>query len=334
MSKNSTAQKTGQANNVIFIHCPHDSDPVNADAAPDTEKFSDRPHGRRVNAEFSVPDVPQKELKNMFRHEWNSFRAMKYERCGKNGKYVCHESIAKFPQFLAAFGPCTDPAYTLDRLDPTDLEYAPGKCIWASGQRQAENKRSTKYLETSDGTRLSVSEWSRRTGIPRKTIHERLKRGWSHDDAVGIRTGGKRSDSNSQAKPRTRSLFPNKPPTYLQTMLDQWTAGLKEHHDCPVFLLEWKHIKTLEYIHEGLLRCEVSPASVIRCVVENWHRVTCYDDAPRHSKPLRTPDLNYLKSNITAAAVYYLNRGGKRLSDEHPEQFKQPADPGQFDDLL
>ena len=133
------------ANTVVkFPHRPRHVDSRNADAATDSKKFIDCPRGRRVNTEFnrvdtefSVPDVPQKELIRMFPHEWNCFRAMKYERCGKNGRYICHPDIDTFPKYLAAFGPVPDPSFTLDRKDPNDLTYAPSKCEWAPLQRQA-----------------------------------------------------------------------------------------------------------------------------------------------------------------------------------------------------
>ena len=340
-----TKSGTGQSSEKIFILCPHDLQAVNGEAATGSTTFTQRPRGRKENKNiigvnrvcerFTVPDVPLKQLKASYPHEYNSFRCMKYRRCGKVGNNICHPDIDSFPKFLAAFGPCPDPEYTLDRLDPNDLEYAPGKCEWASKQRQAENKTNTKYLTTSDGTCLHVSEWSRLSKIPRRTIHRRINElGWSVDDAVRVKVGGKRSPSKSPDKPRTRSLFPDNPPNYLKTMLDQWTAGLKEHHDYPIFLLEWKHIKTLEYIHEGLLRCGVPPEDVITDVVRKWCRFSGYHDAPRHSKPPRTPDLNFLKGRITEAVMYYLNNGGIRLRDKYPDQYSQPAEPGEFDGLL
>ena len=139
------------ASNVVkFTGSPRSVDSVNADVVTPPEKFTHCPRGREVNVigggvngereSFTVPDVPKKQLEALYPKEYNSFRSMKYKRCGKDGKYICHPEVATFPKFLAAFGPIPEPGYTLDRLDPTDLEYAPGKCEWASKQRQAENK--------------------------------------------------------------------------------------------------------------------------------------------------------------------------------------------------
>lgn len=191
---------SSRTNKVIFLRDPQDVDSPNVTNATVSRKFSDRPRGRKVNenvvrgcTEFSVPDMKPKQLEAMYPKEYNSFRSMKYERCGKDGKNICHPDINTFPKFLAAFGPKPDPDYTIDRLDPNDLTYGPGKCEWAPKQRQAENKTNNKYLTTLDGTHLHVSEWSRRSGIQRKTILRRVNDlGWTVDDAVGVKVGGRR----------------------------------------------------------------------------------------------------------------------------------------------
>jgi hypothetical protein len=321
------------SNVVKFTGSPQSVDSANADTKAVSQRFTDCPRGRTVKQVdvcdsvkqdspcFVVPDASVRELSKLYRHEWNSFRSMKYRRCGKSGKYVCHPDIDTFPKFLAAFGPIPGPGYTLDRLDPTDLEYAPGKCEWACKQRQAENKSNVKYLTTSDGTCLHVSEWSRRTGLDRKTILRRLELGWSDNDAVGIKAGGKRSAPRPQNKPSTKSLFPDAAPAHLQNMLYAFTEGLAAHHNCDVFLLEWKHIPQLEYLHEGLLRCGVPPAQVVAMVVERWHRF-----APHKNDPVM-PSLMYLKQNVMPAAHYYLMNGGTRLTDDCPDQCSEPTTP-------
>jgi hypothetical protein len=329
------------ASNVVkFTGSPNSVDTANEDTVTPPEKFTHCPRGREVNVvgggvsrecgSFAVPDVPLKSLKAKYPHEWNSFRAMKYRRCGKDGKYNCHPDIDSFPKFLAAFGPIPEPGYTLDRLVPTDLTYGPGKCEWAPKQRQAENKTNNKYLTTSDGTCLHVSEWSRRSGIPRKTVLRRVNElGWSVDDAVGVRVGGKRpaTPSTPSTAPTKKSLFPDAPPSHVQSMLDKWIQGLRDHHDCEVFLLEWKHIKILEYIHEGLLRCDVPPSRVVEMIVEDWCRFTEKYASAHSSKRPRDPDLYYLKQNIMPAAHYYLCNDGERLSELYPEQPPAPTTP-------
>lgn len=353
MNNDSTAANTEEADNVIFLQGLHGSEPADADTATDSAIFYQMPqstlekrcsseeneavenqneYSRRRQVDNDVQQRSRTQLKELYPGAYSSWKNVK-QRC-RRGNGVLHPEFDRFPDFLRAIGPRPADEYTVDRISPDNPEYGPNNCRWASKALQTANRRNTRFLTASQGTRLSVSEWSRRFRVPGKLILQRIGRGWPVDNAVRPAADGKWSPSKSQDKPRTGSLFPNNPPAYLQTMLDQWTAGLKEHHNCPVFLLEWKHIKTLEYIHEGLLRCGIPPDSVIKCVVENWHRVTGYSDAPRNSKPPYVPDLNYLKSNITAAAMYYLNNGGIRLSDKYPDQYSRPAVPSEFDDQL
>lgn len=343
MSNYKSSPKFEQVGNIIFLPRPRDVDTANADSTTDSEKFTHCPRGRQVNKNisgkgvntngesFTVPDLSMKELKVRFPSEWNSFRAMKYRRCGKNGKYICHPDIATFPNFLAAFGPKSDPSYTLDRLDPNDLVYAPGKCEWAPKQRQAENKTNTKYLTTSDGTCLHVSEWSRRSGIPSKTIHRRINElDWSVDDAVGIRVGGRRSASKSdnagpynQPDSPRKPLIPTGPPADLFHIVNVWADGLKQHHDCPFFVYEQKHMSYFRYFIEYCRKADVCEHKALASVVKGWRNFVHYNEysqyTSRHKLPPERPDLKYLKYRMLDAVMYYRNNGGKCLSAELPD---------------
>ncbi len=324
------------ASNVVkFTGSPQSVDSVNADAVTPPEKFTHCPRGREVNVNvkglngkcesFTVPDIPPTSLKEKYRREWNSFRSMKYRRCGKNGKYVCHPDINTFPKFLAAIGPIPEPGYTLDRLDPTDLEYAPGKCKWASKQRQAENKTNTKFLEISDGTRLSISEWSRRSGIPRKTILRRLELGWPPGEAVGIKAGGKRTVTKFSSAPK--SLFPETVPAHLRQIYDAWVEGFVANSEGSEFLLEWKHVRQLEYIQQGLYRYRVPALPVIQSVMKNWYDFSEWA-AAGYSAPPYLPDLGFLKARLSYAVQCYLWDDGELLpDDDEPTLPTIPATP-------
>ena len=146
-----------------------------------------------LNTEFSVPDVPIKELQKMFQKEYNSFRNMKYDRCD-HGDYNYSPDIGNFRGFLEAFGPKPDPSYTLERRDPNCSLYSPATAYWADKQTQAENKTNTRYFTDNNGVRLSASQWSRDTGIARKTIIHRVDvLGWSEHEAVHTPKGARRS---------------------------------------------------------------------------------------------------------------------------------------------
>lgn len=71
---------------------------------------------------------------------------------------------------------------TLDRID-VNGNYEPSNCRWADAVTQMNNRRSTPHY-TVDGRSLTISQWSRETGIPRSTILNRLKRGMSFEAAI------------------------------------------------------------------------------------------------------------------------------------------------------
>lgn len=71
---------------------------------------------------------------------------------------------------------------TLDRIDPNG-DYAPENCRWVSWKEQMNNKRSNRLI-SAFGKTLTVQEWSEATGIHRSTIVNRLKLGWTSEQAV------------------------------------------------------------------------------------------------------------------------------------------------------
>ena len=66
---------------------------------------------------------------------------------------------------------------TLDRIN-VNGNYEPNNCRWADKYTQANNTRRNHYI-TYKGQKLTINEWSRKTGIKRETIKWRLKNNFS-----------------------------------------------------------------------------------------------------------------------------------------------------------
>jgi hypothetical protein len=101
---------------------------------------------------------------------------------GGRGIKVCERWEESFENFFADMGPKPSPEHSLDRKN-NDGNYEFGNCRWATDQEQMINQRRTCFIEFK-GEKLSLSTWSKRTGLGRVTITKRLQAGWTVEDAL------------------------------------------------------------------------------------------------------------------------------------------------------
>lgn len=121
---------------------------------------------------------------------WASMRARcerpsdrSFSSYGARGIRVCAR-WASFESFLEDMGSRPSPSHQLDRID-NDGNYEPSNCRWVSVTQQQRNKRNSRLLALAGVTRTQA-EWSETTGIPQQLIYQRIKRGWSLDQALGL----------------------------------------------------------------------------------------------------------------------------------------------------
>jgi hypothetical protein len=103
-----------------------------------------------------------------------------YKRYGGRGIRVCSRWLV-YENFLADMGR-RPKGKTIDRID-NDGNYEPKNVRWASMREQNLNKSDATKI-TVDGVTKSVTEWAEHVGLQRKTIYQRLRKGWAHDKAV------------------------------------------------------------------------------------------------------------------------------------------------------
>jgi hypothetical protein len=101
-----------------------------------------------------------------------------YAHYGGRGIRVCDEWRDSFENFLRDMGEKPSADHSLERLD-NDGPYSPSNCCWATRIEQANNKRSNINLRLGEEV-MSISEWSRKLGIPDGTIRKRIRLGWDH----------------------------------------------------------------------------------------------------------------------------------------------------------
>lgn len=105
-----------------------------------------------------------------------------YKSYGARGITVCDE-WKDLKNFLRDMGPRPSKAYTLDRKD-NDGSYCKSNCRWATRLEQANNKRTSRFVEAF-GKRHTIAEWSRITGIRYPVIIGRLNKGIPAEDILG-----------------------------------------------------------------------------------------------------------------------------------------------------
>lgn len=135
--------------------------------------WSDRRCGHSTHGMYGTPS-------------WKSWAAMR-QRChyekdisfhnyGGRGIKVCDRWMNSFENFYEDMGERPE-GKSLDRVD-NDGDYCPENCIWATKEEQGVNQRTNRIIEH-DGERLTLMQWSRRTGLSKHTISRRIRLGWS-----------------------------------------------------------------------------------------------------------------------------------------------------------
>lgn len=127
---------------------------------------------------------------------YRSWAAMRYRcenpssgswpRYGGRGIAVC-ERWREFDNFYADMGD-PQPGETLDRID-NNGHYEPGNVRWASKQAQSRNTRRNTYLTFNGQTRLLL-EWAALLAIDPRTLRQRLRIGWTVEQALTTPLGG------------------------------------------------------------------------------------------------------------------------------------------------
>ncbi len=76
--------------------------------------------------------------------------------------------------------------HSLDRIDPNGM-YCKENCRWATQKTQQNNRRNNRLIEYNGETK-TLQQWSEATKIPRKTISNRIARGWPIEKTLNFIT--------------------------------------------------------------------------------------------------------------------------------------------------
>lgn len=109
-----------------------------------------------------------------------------FQYYGGRGIFVCDKWKNSFESFyhdiVSEIGKKPSKNVSLDRKN-NDKGYRPKNVRWADTTQQANNKRNNHRLTFKNET-LSLRQWGRKLGIDARTLHTRLKLGWSVKDTL------------------------------------------------------------------------------------------------------------------------------------------------------
>ena len=78
---------------------------------------------------------------------------------------------------------------TIERVD-VNGDYCPQNCKWIEFHKQARNRTTTRWVEY-NGRTMSLAEAAEIAGVPYKLVHQRMRKGWSIERALGEPVEGK-----------------------------------------------------------------------------------------------------------------------------------------------
>ena len=116
---------------------------------------------------------------NNMKNRCYNINAMYYKNYGGRGITVCDEWLNDYSTFKN-WALCNGYAnnLTIDRID-NDESYNPSNCRWVDMKTQSNNKRNNViYLNK------TLQQWCDELGISRRTVADRIKRGWNIEDAL------------------------------------------------------------------------------------------------------------------------------------------------------
>jgi hypothetical protein len=105
-----------------------------------------------------------------------------YKDYGARGITVCSRWLT-IENFMTDVGPRPSKRHSLDRID-VNGNYCPENCRWVLPEVQSNNSRRNRRVKW-NGKLLTLSQWSRFTGIDAETISYRIKSGWTLNDTFG-----------------------------------------------------------------------------------------------------------------------------------------------------
>jgi hypothetical protein len=146
-----------------------------------------------------------------------------YVNYGGRGIVVC-AAWHDYDTFARDMGEPPSPQHSIERKDPNG-NYEPENCCWALREEQANNKRSSRFLEFG-GKRLTVAQWAKETGISTHCIRMRLKLGWPLQEILTAPAGSLPRHKKPEPRPFAELTYSGRTMT-----VREWASEYGVHYE-------------------------------------------------------------------------------------------------------
>lgn len=129
----------------------------------------------------SLRDHPLASVLKGMRRRCYDPKERNFPNYGGRGIKICDRWKNSLRNFVEDMFPSYRPGLSIERRD-NNGNYTPENCHWITMFDQAGNKRTNRKL-TYNGETMCLARWARRLGISKSSLRNRLKRGWSMEEA-------------------------------------------------------------------------------------------------------------------------------------------------------
>jgi hypothetical protein len=193
-----------------------------AEVVRGAEKTCDS-HPAENDVHAAVHTLSKMQLRARFPGEETAHRNM-LSRCKQRGA-VIHPEFRDFGSFLSHVGEMPARKATLDRINNTDPEYAPGKVRWADKRTQNGNKGDTLlFYYSRTGDTYTTSRLAKLQKVTQNAVRTRHLRGWSDDEIIEGKRNLQRFEADTVRRQKSVSAFrvsPNVPKTAAAILFER-----------------------------------------------------------------------------------------------------------------